>query len=466
MGAMSITSSIDSGVAYSLEEAVKILEENIIGFFSPGGGEAREKGAVRFEIKVKPVNILSWLDVQCSDIKIYWAGRDNDFETGSIGRAHSIGGNTSVDHFSLVECMRRNLSEEYPGIRYYGGICFDADKQAPVWEGFGTCHFIMPMFELSSWNNDMCFACNIVPEADGGSGLMEVLEQLQSIATGEKGHKAGIPAPKQRRDQPEREEWDRIVRESTDSFKTGVYEKVVLARRSTFSFEEPLNPSEVINRLKQTASGCFLFGFQFKKGEVFLGASPERFYRRDGKRVTTEAVAGTRPRGLSMSEDEVLKKELLSSSKDLHEHSLVVKMIKDKLDPLCESLKVDAEPSLFRLRWGHHLFSGFECSLKDGVGDAELLSTLHPTPAVAGCPTERAMSEIRDKESFSRGWYAGPVGYIGHNDAELAVGIRSGLLRGRELSLYSGAGIVEGSVPEEEWNEIEHKLDGFLKIFE
>ena len=104
-------------------------------------------------------------------------------------------------------------------------------------------------------------------------------------------------------------------------------------------------------------------------------------------------------------------------------------------------------------------------TLKDGVTDAGLLEALHPTPAVGGYPRDRALGEIRDLEPFDRGWYAGPVGWIGAEASEFAVGIRSGLVRGRTLDLYSGAGIVAGSVPDEEWAEIEQKIGDFTGMF-
>ena len=93
------------------------------------------------------------------------------------------------------------------------------------------------------------------------------------------------------------------------------------------------------------------------------------------------------------------------------------------------------------------------------------LPVLHPTPAVGGYPRGEALGEIRQLEPFDRGWYAGPVGWIGAEASEFAVGLRSGLVRGRTLALFSGAGIVAGSVPDEEWTEIEQKIGDFTRMF-
>ena len=113
-----------------------------------------------------------------------------------------------------------------------------------------------------------------------------------------------------------------------------------------------------------------------------------------------------------------------------------------------------------------HLFSRVVGQLKDGVGDGQLIKRLHPTPAVGGYPTENALAEIERLEPFERGWYAGPVGWVSAEAAEFAVAIRSGMLERNSLSLYSGAGIVPGSTPQLEWEEIEHKIGDFLEIIQ
>ena len=93
-----------------------------------------------------------------------------------------------------------------------------------------------------------------------------------------------------------------------------------------------------------------------------------------------------------------------------------------------------------------------------------LLDRLHPTPAVGGYPTENALPEIARIEPFSRGWYAAPVGWIGAESTQFAVAIRSGLVQGKTMSLFSGAGIVRGSDPHEEWQEVENKIQDFLSV--
>jgi menaquinone-specific isochorismate synthase len=127
-------------------------------------------------------------------------------------------------------------------------------------------------------------------------------------------------------------------------------------------------------------------------------------------------------------------------------------------------LEVDVKASLLRLANKQHLFSQVTADLLDDVSDGELVDRLHPTPAVGGYPTENALDEIRRLESFQRGWYAAPVGWIGADEAEFAVAIRSGVVQAERLTLYSGAGIVPGSTAAAEWDEIEQKISDFLSL--
>jgi len=124
----------------------------------------------------------------------------------------------------------------------------------------------------------------------------------------------------------------------------------------------------------------------------------------------------------------------------------------------------DDDVSVRKLTHVQHLYCRFRGTLVDDISDSVLLSKLHPTPAVGGYPREKIQEEIASLEPFDRGWYAGPVGWVGHDAAEFAVAIRSALICGNRVSLYSGAGIVEGSSPENEWDEVENKIGGLIEV--
>ena len=139
----------------------------------------------------------------------------------------------------------------------------------------------------------------------------------------------------------------------------------------------------------------------------------------------------------------------------------MVRSVFDAFDRGCRVVDVEERPSVLRLRNCHHLRTGIAGLLNEDEVDATLLAALHPTPAVGGTPRDAALEWIAAREPFDRGIFAGPVGWVGYDAAEFCVGIRSGLVSGDEIAVYSGAGIVKGSDPMEEWDELEHKMAPF-----
>ena len=215
--------------------------------------------------------------------------------------------------------------------------------------------------------------------------------------------------------------------------------------------------------LKNVTPNSYHFCFQFEDDRLFLGASPERLFVRSNNAVESEALAGTRARGKSESDDNRLKGELKSSGKEQHEHKIVVTMINDALMPLCRELIVHPQ-EILSVPNGHHLRTRIQGILNDGIKDEAIFKALHPTPAVCGAPTEKALELIEELEKFSRGWYAGAIGYVGLEHTEFVVAIRSAMVHDRQMTVYAGAGIVEGSTAKDEWQEIEHKIGNFLKV--
>ena len=239
---------------------------------------------------------------------------------------------------------------------------------------------------------------------------------------------------------------------------------MVLARRTDFRFAEAPDPFLLLHRLRAANPEGFHFAFSPEGGATFLGVSPERLYRREGRRIISEAVAGTRRRGDSEREDQAIGDALLDSEKDRREHRFVADTVGRGLGELCRSYRADPAVSLLKLARLQHLRRGFEGTLRGHVDDVAIVAALHPTPAVAGNPTAAAVAEIAHREPFSRGWYAGPLGWVGAHGADFTVAIRSGLLSGNRLAVFTGAGIVRGSRPIAEWEELENKLAGFVRV--
>ena len=213
--------------------------------------------------------------------------------------------------------------------------------------------------------------------------------------------------------------------------------------------------------MRQATSHCYHACFEFGQ-TAFISSSPERLYFRNQNVLETEAIAGTRPRGQNQETDKHFKSELQHSDKELREHDYVAMGIEQCLRPLSESLTI-SNREVLQLPRMQHLCRRFKALLKNGISDTHLLGALHPTAAVGTFPTRDAAKLLAVFEPIDRGWYAGPVGWVGRDAAEFAVAIRSGLVHGEKLMLYAGAGVLEGSTPMAEWNEIEIKLGNFIK---
>jgi menaquinone-specific isochorismate synthase len=323
---------------------------------------------------------------------------------------------------------------------------------------------VLPRLELVAGEVGTELACTLLPLRDADRVEEIVAEILESPLPSGKPD-GDLPLALSRQDTPDRAGWEVNISHALSAFRRGELDKVVLARRAEFEFAGELDPELLLANLEATTPGCFHFGFRPRvDAAVFVGASPERLYRREGRKVASEAVAGTLPRGDSGEDDESLAARLLGSDKDRREHGYVREGIRESLRGLCEELEVEEEVSEMKLASRRHLVSGVRGTLREGVTDADILSAMSPTPAVGGYPDEAARSFLREAEPFDRGFYAGPVGWIGADAAEFAVGIRSGLVDGNRLALYSGAGIVEGSTANGEWREIEQKLSDFASV--
>jgi len=292
-----------------------------------------------------------------------------------------------------------------------------------------------------------------------------ILEELDRIDFAPTTTYRRPPKVTARHDYPDRQGWEAAFAQTKGEGGKFRYDKIVLARKSVFDFDVYIDPIALLKHLKDKTPQCFHFCFQMDKATAFLGASPERLYKRTDSLIETEAVAGTSPRGANHEEEAALEQELLNCSKNALEHRYVVDAIRKTLGGLCVDVRADAKARLVKLEGGQHLVTNFGGTLRPGVCDDEIIGRLHPTPAVAGCPKEEVLRAIKEIEPFDRGWYAGPVGYVGYDAAEFAVAIRSALVNHDKLSLYAGAGIVEGSTAEGEWREIETKIGNFIEVF-
>ena len=249
-----------------------------------------------------------------------------------------------------------------------------------------------------------------------------------------------------RTDSPSKEEWISLVEKAIAEPNL---EKVVLARATTLTYENDLDPIEVMNRLQSRATNAHFFCYRLDETRVFLGATPEKLYHRIGRTITTEAIAGTKPSGDSFTEKEIAEQKYVSD------------FLEDFGKKFCVTFSA-SKPFTIETSGMLHIKTTFTGTLLPHVTDEMLIEALHPTPAIGGTPRKEALAFIEKYEPFDRGPYASPVGKISEEETELYVAIRSAIVEKNRLTVFAGAGITGDSDPEAEWDELETKIRPFL----
>lgn len=261
----------------------------------------------------------------------------------------------------------------------------------------------------------------------------------------------------------DRVDWEQQVSQAISKIRTGEISKVVLARAEQLESENAISSEAALACLREEHAGATLFAFSM--GDAwFIGATPERLVRLRNGQVDVTCLAGSAAVGRTPDETASLGQQLLSSAKDLDEHEIVVESTIGALRSACsEVTRVAGTPRLRQARSVQHLETPLSATARPDTDVLQLAGLLHPTPAVGGFPTAPALHLIRHLESFDRGWYAGPVGWVDlDGSGEFSVAIRSALLKDRTAIAYAGCGIVENSDPALEFVETEMKLRPML----
>jgi len=254
-------------------------------------------------------------------------------------------------------------------------------------------------------------------------------------------------------------DWQAALASARDELTQGVARKVVLAREIVITADTPIDRRAVLQRLRTAYPACVLFAFG-----GFVGATPELLVARTGDIVRAQPMAGTTPRSSDPTTDARLAAALLASAKDQAEHRHTIDMVHDTLLPYCSYLDEEAEPSIVAVANVQHLATTVEGRLSAPPASViELMTGLHPTPAVGGLPRDVALAMIDRYEGLDRGRYAGPVGWVdARGNGEWAVGIRCAELDGTTARLVAGVGVVADSDPDAELAETQAKFQALL----
>jgi anthranilate synthase component 1 len=242
--------------------------------------------------------------------------------------------------------------------------------------------------------------------------------------------------------------------------------QVVLSQRMTQPFSaSPLSLYRVLRSLNPSP---YMFYYDMGDHHV-VGASPEILVRLENGTVTARPIAGTRPRGKTREQDIALAEELLADPKERAEHVQLMDLGRNDVGRVAVTGSVKVTDNMMIERYSHvmHIVSNVEGKLKPGMDAIDVLKATFPAGTVSGAPKVRAMEIIDELEPSKRGIYAGAVGYLGFNgDMDVAIAIRTGVIKNNMLHVQAGAGIVADSVPQSEWIETQNKARAVLRAAE
>jgi anthranilate synthase component I len=263
---------------------------------------------------------------------------------------------------------------------------------------------------------------------------------------------------------------EEAFKKAVEKAKSYIFEgdimQVVLSQRMSQKFEAP--PLALYESLRTLNPSPYMFYYHMDDHHM-VGASPEILVRLEDETVTVRPIAGTRPRGKTEEEDLNLEKELLADPKECAEHVQLMDLGRNDIGRVSQSGSVKVTDNMTIERYSHvmHIVSNVEGTLKPNMHAMDVLKATFPAGTVSGAPKVRAMEIIHELEPSKRGIYAGAVGYLGFDgDMDVAIAIRTGVIKNKMLYVQAGAGIVADSIPHNEWVETQNKAKAVLRAAE
>lgn len=247
------------------------------------------------------------------------------------------------------------------------------------------------------------------------------------------------------------------VQKAKQYIRAGDIFQVVLSQR--FSAPYTADPFAIYRALRHVNPSPYLF-FLRESAAILVGASPEMLVRLAGQRIETCPIAGTRPRGESPAADDQLADDLLSDSKELAEHAMLVDLARNDVGRISQFGTVRVRDFCHVERFSHvmHLVSVVEGQLREDRSAIDVLTALLPAGTLSGAPKIRAMEIIDELETCRRGPYGGAIGYLGFDGLlDTCITIRTAVMQAGQIHVQAGAGIVADSVPENEYQETVNK---------
>lgn len=268
------------------------------------------------------------------------------------------------------------------------------------------------------------------------------------------------------------EKFKQDVNHVKEYIKAGDVMQVVPAQRMVADFDgEAISVYRALRHLNPSPYLFLLQGYTLDNQQEFhiVGSSPEILCRLEDSIATVRPIAGTRPRGKTPAEDVAFEQDLLADAKEIAEHLMLIDLGRNDIGRVSKIGKVQVTEKMTIERYSHvmHIVSNVQGEVLDGVDALDVLKATFPAGTLSGAPKIRAMEIIDEVEPVKRGIFGGAIGYLGwHGEMDLAIVIRTGVIRENKVYVQAGAGVVADSVPQSEWNETQIKARAVIKAVE
>ena len=409
----------------------------------------------------------------------YFEKPEEQFALLGIDEAISISEN-GESRFAITEKKIKELSKSFitnwdslPKKNFplfIGGFKFTPERSDAEWQDFSDSNWFIPeiMFLANSSGNfifmNFIFSLGISKDFILNK-FKSKLKKLNEVKSQTKINSVAKIINYDGTSPKDKKKWKNLVTEVLEKIKENQIEKVVLSRKVELKLSGEPNIDNLINNLKIDYPTCYIFVFHKGKSS-FFGATPEKLAKFIDGKIEIDALAGSAPRGKNPEEDLILENNLLSDEKNLNEHNIVIRHIKNSIASSSSNINLDIHNAVKKLTNIQHLWSRISAELKESPSIFAILKELYPTPAICGMPKDAALHLIKKIEGYKRGLYSGVIGWFNfENEGEFAVALRSALYVNNKIYAFAGSGIVENSNPEEEYKETELKLKTILSLF-
>ncbi|MDM7325741.1 MAG: isochorismate synthase [Thermosynechococcus sp. Uc] len=338
--------------------------------------------------------------------------------------------------------------------------------QFSFWEHTGSNRGVLPRWQVIQHLDHVWLTLNCALETSTPHRLWQDWQLVQRALTHLLADPPPCPPPRAIALPPLNQQYEQFIASANRALQLlgeGDLKKLVLAAALTLEQPQGFSWLGTLHNLRQHHGNCYIFSVGQQRQHVFVGASPERLVKIANGVLCADALAGSRPRGQTRQEDQNLRHGLYQSPKERYEHQVIVEFLCQTLQQLGLICEVPTQPRILELSHIQHLQTLVQAPVPQPTHILQVVAALHPTPAVAGYPSLQAQHWLRQLESFDRRGYAAPLGWVTPNgEGEFIVGIRSAQLQGNYAHLFAGAGIVKGSQPEREWQEILWKFQTMI----